>query len=67
MEKTEENILTLGCLSLIISLIIYFILALVIMLLWNYIIPIFWVSAPLLTYWQSFAIVMLIKIIKSIL
>jgi hypothetical protein len=36
------------------------------MLLWNWLIPIFWVSAPILTFWQSFGIIMLIYIVTSL-
>ena len=37
----------------------------VFMLLWNWIVPIFWCDAPILTFWQSFGIVVLFGIIGS--
>lgn len=37
----------------------------VFMLLWNWLVPIFWSNAPILTFWQSFGIVVLLSIIGS--
>lgn len=37
----------------------------VFMLLWNWLVPIFWSNAPILTFWQSFGIVILLGIIGS--
>lgn len=37
----------------------------VFMLLWNWIVPIFWSGAPILTFWQSFGVVILLGIIGS--
>ena len=37
----------------------------VFMLLWNWLAPIFWSCAPILTFWQSFGIVILLGIIGS--
>ncbi len=35
------------------------------MLLWNWIVPIFWVSAPILTYWQSLGLIILLNILGN--
>ena len=35
------------------------------MLLWNWIAPIFWVSAPILTFWQGVGCVILLELIGS--
>ena len=37
----------------------------VFMLLWNWLVPIFWSGAPILTFWQSFGVVILLGIIGS--
>ena len=37
----------------------------VFMLLWNWIAPIFWSSAPILTFWQSVGVVVLLNIIGN--
>lgn len=36
-------------------------------LLWNNIVTLFWTTAPILNYWQSFGIILLINIIVSII
>ena len=35
------------------------------MLLWNWIVPIFWVSAPILTYWQSLGLIILLNVLGN--
>ena len=37
------------------------------MLLWNWIVPIFWASAPILTFWQSFGLVLLLSLISKLI
>jgi len=57
-----------GCL-LIFFIIIFFIFGeiLVLQYLWNWLAPLFWQSAPILTFWQTFGIIMLFNIIGSML
>ena len=33
-------------------------------LLWNWLVPMFWASAPILTFWQAFGVLILINIIS---
>lgn len=40
---------------------------LLLMLLWNWLIPIFWINAPILNFWQSFGIVILLGLIGQII
>lgn len=40
---------------------------LLLMLLWNWLIPIFWIHAPILNFWQSFGIVILLGLIGQII
>ena len=57
----------IGCFGIII-----FIFALacfegwIFMLLWNWLVPMFWITAPILTLWQSIGILLLINIIGKI-
>jgi hypothetical protein len=37
----------------------------VVQLLWNWLAPIFWTAAPILTYWQAFGVCILLSIIGS--
>ena len=37
------------------------------MLLWNWIAPLFWIGAPVLTFWQGVGVVVLLKIIGTLL
>ena len=37
------------------------------MLLWNWIVPIFWTTAPILTFWQAVGVVILMNIIGGFL
>lgn len=54
----------LGCLGLGIILIgLSFLEALFIQLFWNWIAPVFWSAAPILTYWQAFGVCVLLSII----
>ena len=60
-----------GCFSCLLAILIFAAVALflgwVLMSLWNWLIPIFWVAAPILTYWQATGIVVLISIISRLL
>ena len=55
-----------GCIMILILLIAYYVcFPLIFMLLWNWIVPIFWTTAPILNFWESFGVILLIRIIKS--
>jgi len=60
-----------GCFSCLLTILIFAAVALflgwVLMSLWNWLVPIFWVAAPILTYWQATGIVVLISIIGRLL
>lgn len=44
-----------------------FLEAWVIMLLWNWLAPLFWAAAPILTYWQTYGVMVLIQLIAGLL
>ena len=52
-------------LALVLIVLLSFLEAWVVQLLWNWIAPIFWTAAPILTYWQSFGVCILLSIIGS--
>ena len=49
----------------VILIVLSFLEALIVQLLWNWLIPIFWSTAPILTYWQAFGVCILLSIIGS--
>ena len=62
-----NNEFNLGCCLIALAIIIglAFLEALVVQLLWNWLAPLFWQTAPVLTYWQSFGICVLLSIVGS--
>lgn len=42
------------------------IVPLILMLLWNWLAPLFWVDAPILTFWQTFGIYIFILILSNL-
>lgn len=62
-----NKIMKEGCLAIIVALIIIFGLSCLgawgFMLLWNWIMPVLWSTCPILTFWQSFGILLIIDII----
>ena len=53
-----------GCtLALIVIVVFVFVQAWIVQLLWNWLVPLFWTTAPILTYWQSFGCCILLGII----
>ena len=61
-----SNISTSGCIVVIVILVVLsFLEAWVVQLLWNWLAPIFWTTAPILTYWQAFGACILLSIIGS--
>ena len=59
-----SNISTSGCI-VVILVVLSFLEAWVVQLLWNWLAPIFWATAPILTYWQAFGACILLSIIGS--
>lgn len=51
--------------AIIVIIILSFLEALIVQLLWNWLVPIFWSAAPILTYWQAFGACILLSIIGS--
>ena len=58
---------TMGCIIAIIVIAAFFLEGYVLMLLWNWIAPLFWSAAPELTFWQCIGIIILINLIGSII
>ena len=57
-----------GCIVIMIILAAFsFLEAWIVQLLWNWLAPIFWTAAPILTYWQVLGVCILLSIIESIL
>lgn len=55
-----------GCLGILfLSICISAISAWIAMLLWNWLIPLFWAGAPILTFWQSWGIMFLLTLIGN--
>lgn len=62
-----SNIITSGCIVIMVILVVLsFLEAWIVQLLWNWLVPIFWTTAPILTYWQAFGACILLSIIGSI-
>ena len=58
----------IGCIMAVLFLIGgSFISGMAVMLLWNWIVPVFWDSAPVLTWWQAFGAMLLVGIIGNML
>ena len=56
----------INCIGIMaILVVVSFLEALVVQLLWNWLAPIFWATAPILTYWQAFGVCILLSIIGS--
>lgn len=56
----------INCIGIMaILVVVSFLEALVVQLLWNWLAPIFWTAAPILTYWQAFGVCILLSIIGS--
>ena len=61
-----SNSTTSGCIIVMVILIILdFLEALIVQFLWNWLVPIFWTTAPILTYWQAFGVCILLSIVGS--
>jgi len=61
-----SNTSTSSCIVIMVILIaLSFLKAWVVQLLWNWLAPIFWTAAPILTYWQAFGACILLSIVGS--
>ena len=58
---------TMGCLISILIVVGFFVESYVLMILWNWLTPLFWSAAPELTFWECGGIILLINLIGSIL
>lgn len=57
----------MGCIIAIIAIAAYFLEGYVLMILWNWLAPLFWSAAPELTFLQCIGIILLINLIGSII
>lgn len=56
----------ISCLGILIIICIFSLLGgYILMLLWNWLAPLFWTSAPVLTFWQAWGISVLLSIIGN--
>lgn len=56
----------IGCIFIILLCIIFGALGgLIFMALWNWLVPLFWTSAPILTFWQAWGCMILLSIIGN--
>lgn len=61
-----NNNFFVGCLSILLIIIaLGAIEGLVLMLLWNWLAPLFWSTAPILSFWQAWGILVLLNLIFS--
>lgn len=61
-----SDVSTGGCIFIcIVVAALSFLEAWVVQLLWNWLAPIFWTTAPILTYWQAFGCCILVSIVGS--
>lgn len=61
-----NNSFFIGCLSILLIIVaLGAIEGLVLMLLWNWLAPLFWSNAPILSFWQAWGILVLLNLIFS--
>ena len=58
---------TIGCIIAIFAIAAFFLESYVLMLLWNWLAPLFWSAAPILGFWECAGIIFLINLIGSII
>ena len=66
MKRIYTDLMTI-ILSIIFIIFCLSIIPYIFMILWNWLIPMFWASAPILNFWQALGIVILIKLIQILL
>lgn len=65
--KEIDNYTCVGCfIALLVVFIIGAICAFVVMYLWNWLAPLFWSSAPILGFWETWGVLILLGIIVNI-
>ena len=71
MLSDMKSLFALGCFGLIsvilASLALDALFAFIIMLFWNWLVPILWVGAPVLGYWETFGLLVLFNIIIGLI
>ncbi len=67
MKNFEFKSIFLILFYIIVILLCVCITPFLLMILWNWLIPIFWINAPILNFWQSFGIVILLGLIGQII
>jgi hypothetical protein len=67
MRSFFAGLTAFGMILVIIAIIIglFMVCPYVFMLLWNWLVPLFWAAAPILTFWQSVGIIILLAIVGS--
>jgi len=67
----DDPSVVVGCLACLGMLILFFLLAClfgwVVMLLWNWLAPVFWLAAPHLTFWQGVGVGLVLEIVGTVL
>ena len=58
--------IAVGCLFVILVIMLFMVESYILMLLWNWLIPLFWFNAPILDFFQCMGVIVLINIIGSI-
>ena len=58
--------IAVGCLFVILVIMLFMVESYILMLLWNWLIPLFWINAPILDFFQFMGVIVLINIIGSI-
>lgn len=67
MSYYDTSSSVIGCLFIIILCVIFGAFSgWIFMLLWNWLAPLFWASAPILTFWQAWGVCILISWISSL-
>jgi hypothetical protein len=66
MKRIYTDLMTI-ILSIIFIIFCLSIIPYIFMVLWNWLIPMFWASAPILNFWHALGIVILIKLIQILL
>ena len=61
---TKEKIL-IFLITIVVVILLSLFTGWIFMLLWNWLAPIFWTAAPILTYWQAMGIMLILNIIGS--
>ena len=58
--------IAVGCLFVILVIMLFMVESYILMLLWNWLIPLFWINAPISDFFKCKGVIVLINIIGSI-